>query len=143
MFHLKELQFKLTTPPKYNREPDLSLDSQLTTPVFSPPHPLLLWLGFWPALLVTQAASACKKVDVDSKLSKNSELPLELMCYLSLKVFRKTLHKQSIFCASCLGDLSKHKSVLALLKTSLGTTNIVLLILTLNTDSLRGRACVL
>lgn len=52
MSPLKE--FKFTIPAKQiNCEPDLSLDSQFTTPISSPLHPLMLWQSFWPALSVT------------------------------------------------------------------------------------------
>ena len=61
MSHLKELQFKLTAPAK-QIQPWVRFvpDSQFTTPTSFTTSPLLLWVGgFWPALVVIQAASAC------------------------------------------------------------------------------------
>lgn len=124
---------------KYNCEPDSSLDSQLTTPIFFPTSSLTALAGFLPSP-IGHTGSKCmraEQVDFDSKLSKNSELLLELMSNLSRKEFRKTLHKQSAFCASCLDGPSKHKSVLALLRTSLGPPTSCDLLLTRNTDSLK------
>lgn len=60
------------------------------------------------------------------KLSKNSELLLELKLPVTKSV-QEDIGQTIIPCASCLGNLPKPKSVLALLKTSLWTTNTMLL----------------